>query len=472
MLQLITKNLSAADFVSDSIKGNIDIAEFYETINEKLAIIQKKYAPFITIVDKPTLPKKHGALYGLPISIKDCICTAGIRTTAGSKILDNYIPPFDATSVKKIKESGGVIIGKTAQDEFGFGTFSTNCAYEIPRNPHDPNRSCGGSSGGAGCISAAADFPHIAIAESTGGSITAPAAFTGTVGITPTYGRVSRYGLIDYSNSMDKIGVIAKNVYDAALGLTHISGYDPKDTTSSNVKDENFEEYAKANSINGMRIGIPKEYFDNIDSRITKAIMENVNKLESDGAIISEISLKLTPYALPSYYLIAMSEASTNLAKYSGLRYGMQNYVDGSFSEYFSDIREKGFGREAKRRIILGTYARAAGFRDAYYMKALKVRRLIIDEFKERFKNLDALVAPSMPIIAPRFDEIEKLTPLENYNMDKLTIGPNMSGIPTISLPIGTVQSMPIGMQIIGDHYNESKIIKIAAVAERNLNGN
>ena len=200
--------------------------------------------------------------------------------------------------------------------------------------------------------------------------------------------------------------------------------------------------------------------------------MENVNKLESDGAIISEISLKLTPYALPSYYLIAMSEASTNLAKYSGLRYGMQNYVDGSFSEYFSDIREKGFGREAKRRIILGTYARAAGFRDAYYMKALKVRRLIIDEFKERFKNLDALVAPSMPIIAPRFDEIEKLTPLENYNMDKLTIGPNMSGIPTISLPIGTVQSMPIGMQIIGDHYNESKIIKIAAVAERNLNGN
>lgn len=472
MLQLITKNLSAADFVSDSTNGNIDIAEFYETLNEKLAIIQKKYAPFITIIDTPKLPKKQGALYGLPISVKDCICTANIKTTAGSKILENYIPPFDATSVKKINESGGVIIGKTAQDEFGFGTFSTNCAYEIPRNPHDPNRSCGGSSGGAGCISAAADFPHIAIAESTGGSITAPAAFTGTVGITPTYGRVSRYGLIDYSNSMDKIGVIAKNVYDAALGLTQIAGYDPKDTTSSNIKSEKFEDYTNNNSIKGMHIGIPKEYFDNIDNRITKAVMDNVHKLESDGAIVNEVSLNLTQYALPSYYLIAMSEASTNLAKYSGLRYGMQNYVDGGFSEYFSDIREKGFGREAKRRIILGTYARAAGFRDAYYMKALKVRRLIIDEFKERFKHLDALIAPSMPIIAPRFDEIEKLTPLENYNMDKLTIGPNMSGIPTISLPIGRIESMPIGMQIIGDHYNESKIIRIAAIAERNLNGN
>ena len=472
MLQLINKNASAVEFISESINGSININEFYAELRPKLIDIQKKYAPFITMVDNFNIPNKKGALHGLPISIKDCLCTEDIRTTSGSRILENYIPPFDATSVKKLKDNGAVIIGKTAQDEFGFGTFSTNCAYEIPRNPHDINRSCGGSSGGAGCITAAADFPHIAIAESTGGSITAPAAFTGTVGITPTYGRVSRYGLIDYSNSMDKIGVIAKNVYDAAMGLSYISGHDSLDTTSANIKSEKFEDYANDKGIKGMRIGIPKEYFENIDNRIIKLVMNNVDKLESEGAVVKNINLKLTAYALPSYYLIAMSEASTNLAKYAGLRYGMQNVINGGFSEYFSDIREHGFGEEAKRRIILGTYARAAGFRDAYYMKALKVRKLIINEFKDNFKDLDALIAPSMPIIAPRFDDIKKLTPLENYNMDKLTIGPNMSGIPTISIPVGNVDAMPVGMQIIGDHFNESKIIKAASIIERNINGN
>ena len=263
-------------------------------------------------------------LYGLPISVKDCICTEGIQTTSGSKVLEGYIPPFDATCITKVKQNGGFILGKTAQDEFGFGTFSTNCAYSIPKNPFDKNRTCGGSSGGAACITAAAKFPHIAIAESTGGSITAPAAFTGTVGLTPTYGRVSRHGLIDYSNSMDKIGVITKTVADAALGLSVISGYDSMDSTSIDKPTEDFSKYLD-HDVKNMKIGVPKEYFSsNVDERISKLIYEKLDKLRSNGIEYKEISLPLTKYSLPAYYLIALSEASTNLSKYCGLRYGLQ----------------------------------------------------------------------------------------------------------------------------------------------------
>lgn len=458
--------ITAKEFLEHKLEGSEKI-EFYHKLTESLDKIQKQFSPFITM--NSSTVHQQGNLKGLPISIKDCICTAGMRTTAGSKILDNYIPPFDATVVAKLKHSGGLIIGKTAQDEFGFGTFSTNCAYEVPKNPHDINRSCGGSSGGAGCITAAANFPHIAIAESTGGSITAPAAFTGTVGITPTYGRVSRYGLIDYSNSMDKIGVIAKTVYDAALGLSYISGHDTMDSTSAKIDVQSFHTQLDS-SIKGMRIGIVDNYFEDIEENVSNMVMKGVEILEKNGAVIKHVRLNLTELALPSYYIIAMSEASTNLAKYSGLRYGEQQEISGNFSDYASKIREVAFGDEAKRRIILGTYVRAAGFRDAYYMKALKIRRMIIDEFKKEFKNFDALVAPSMPTIAPRFDQIKKLTPVENYNMDKLTIGPNMSGIPTISIPIGKMNDMPLGLQLIGDHFQESKILRLAYAIERNKN--
>ncbi len=451
------------EHIEEVRNGNVNIKEFIQEVVERSQRIQKKYAPFITLIEKPATAG-NGIIDSLPISVKDSICTKGIMTTAGSKILEGYVPPFDATSVANAKSDGGIIIGKTALDEFGFGTFSVNCAYGIPKNPHDTTRSCGGSSGGAACLTAAADFPHVAIAQSTGGSITAPAAFTGTVGITPTYGRVSRYGLIDYSNSMDKIGTIGKTVYDASLLLSSISGYDKLDSTSAEIVKEDFTSF---DAIDGVRIGIPKEYFsEGVDRRVAKEVRSGIERLESLGATCEEMSLPMTDYGIASYYITAISEASTNLARYCGLRYGMQKDVEGDFDAYFSSIRSTGFGQEAKRRIILGTYARMAGFRDAYYIKALRIRTKIINEFAGAFKRFDVLIAPSMPIIAPTFSEIASLSPVKAYGMDVLTVPPNMAGIPHVSVPVGKVDSMPVGMQVMAAHFKESNAIRVAAAME------
>ena len=357
-----------------------------EKILEKSKSIQKELSPFITLPEKLKSNPKKGPLSGIAISVKDNICTKDMQTTAGSKILQNYIPPFNATCVERILDAGGVILGKTAMAEFGFGTFSVNCAYEVPKNPLDLERSCGGSSGGASCITVAADFPHMALAESTGGSISCPAAFTGTVGLTPTYGLVSRWGLIDYANSLDKIGCIGKTVHDVALLLSVIAGHDPRDSTSLNISKQDYTKYLKKN-IKGMKIGVPKEYFEGIDEKITKVIWNAIKKLEDLGATYKEVSLPHTKYSLPAYYIIAVSEASTNLAKYVGMRYGLHGELKGNFDEYFSSVRSNGFGEEAKRRIVLGTFARMAGYRDAYYLKALKVRTKIIEDFKKAFKQ-------------------------------------------------------------------------------------
>jgi len=438
-------------------------------ILEKSREIQKKYSPFITIADKipdKVEPRSKGRLSGIAISVKDNICTEGIRSTAGSKILDGYIPPFNATCVEKILKEGGFILGKTAMDEFGFGTFSVNCAYGIPKNPLDIDRSCGGSSGGASCLTAASDFPHIAIAESTGGSISCPAAFTGTVGLTPTYGRVSRWGLIDYANSLDKIGCIGKTVKDVALLLSIISGPDEYDSTVLDLPAEDFTKGLK-NDAKGMKIGVPKEYFENVDEKITKVVWSAIKKLEDAGASYKEVSLPHTKYSLPAYYIIAMAESSTNLAKFCGMRYGLHLPLQGNFDEYFSTVRAGGFGEEAKRRIILGTFARMAGWRDAYYLKALKVRTKVIEDFKKVFGKFDVLAAPTMPVTAPRFNEIEKLEPIQVYMMDILTVAPNLAGIPMISVPCGSVQGLPVGLHLMGDHLQEKKILQAAYAFEQ-----
>lgn len=435
-------------------------------ILEKSKQIQKKFSPFITIDENVKENKNKGELAGYAISVKDNICTKGLQTTAGSKILQDYVPPFNATCVEKVIAAGGTIIGKTTMDEFGFGTFNVNSPYSIPKNPNDTERSCGGSSGGAGCLTKAADFPHIALAESTGGSISCPAAFTGTVGLTPTYGRVSRYGLIDYANSLDKIGVISKNVSDAALMISIISGADELDATSLRVPKEDFTKYL-VDDVKGMKIGIPKEYFgEGVDEKVAKIVWNGIKKLESLGARVQEISLPFTKYSLASYYIIAMAEASTNLAKYAGLRYGLHLELKGNFDEYFSTVRANGFGEEAKRRIILGTYARLAGYRDAYYLKALKVRTLVIEDFKRAFKQFDVLAAPTMPVIAPKFSEIEKLEPIEVYAMDILTVAPNLAGIPMISIPAGEINGIPVGLHMMADHLQEKKIIQAAHTFE------
>ncbi|MGC8547441.1 MAG: Asp-tRNA(Asn)/Glu-tRNA(Gln) amidotransferase subunit GatA [Candidatus Micrarchaeia archaeon] len=445
--------------------GTLDIGDFSASVLEKARKIQEKFNAFITLADSISFSEK-GMLAGVPIAVKDNICTKGMLTTAGSKILANYMPPFDATSVELAKAAGAGILGKTAMDEFGFGTFSTNCAYGIPKNPYDPERSCGGSSGGSACAVAAADFPIVSIAESTGGSITCPAAFTGTVGITPTYGLVSRWGLIDYANSLDKIGPIAKTVYDAALLLSVISGHDKKDSTSLNSAKTDYTTYVGKECKN-MKVGIPKEYFsDQVDQRIKGAVMQSVDKLESEGVSCEETSLPSTELAIPTYYIISMSEASTNLAKFSGLRYGLQQEFNGNVQDYFTEVRTAGFGDEAKRRIILGTFMRMAGYRNRYYLKALKVRQKIINEFNNAFEKYDALIAPSMPILPPKFSEIEKLEPAQVYGIDVLTVAPNLAGMPTISIPFGTVSDLPVGVQLIAGQLHEDKLIELGSLLE------
>ncbi len=456
------------DFLAQS-KAGMDLAGFYRELERELQQIQKEFHPCITIPEPLAVPQGSGPLCGLPVSVKDNICTRGLRTTAGSAILESYIPPYSATCVEAMEKAGGTVIGKTAMDEFAFGTFSTTCAFGIPKNPHDPDRSCGGSSGGAGCLTAALKLPHLAIAESTGGSITAPAAFCGVVGLTPTYGLVSRYGLIDYANSLDKIGVMGKTVWEAAFGLSQIAGYDPQDATSLKQEKKRYEKGVEGKK--KLTVGVPKEYFSGgVEKGVDKAVWDAIKQLEKSGVATKKVSLPATDLALPAYYIIAMAEASTNLARYCGMRYGKESHISSTtpaFDEYFSSIRTSYFGEEAKRRILLGTFARMAGFRDQYYLKALKVRQLVINDFQKAFQTVDALVAPSMPVIAPKFSEIEKLTPLQNYMMDVLTVAPNLAGIPHLSVPCGTSQGMPVGLHIMGPHQGEETILKIGEKYEQ-----
>jgi len=393
------------------------------------------------------------------------LCTKGLKTTAGSRILENYTPSFDATAVARLKEKGFAVVGKAAMDEFGFGTFSVN-TFKVPKNPIDVLRSCGGSSGGPAAIVAASKHIMFALATSTGGSISCPAAFCGVVGLTPTYGAVSRYGLIDYANSLDKVGVISKTVRDAAKVLSIIAGSDEKDSTSLKVEKQDYTKFC-GKDIKGLKIGVPKEYFEGVDKAVKENVEAAIEKLRKLGAKVERISLPLTKYALAAYYIIAMSEASTNLAKYCGLRYGSALDLKGNFNEYFSEVREQFFGKEAKRRVLLGTFVRMAGYREQYYLKALKVRRMIIDEFEKAFENYDVIAAPTMPIIAPKFSEIEKLTPAQQYAMDILTVTPNLAGLPHISVPCGFVGKMPVGLHLIGGHLQEGKIIQVADMYER-----
>lgn len=465
-------NISVRGFIKRAKAGEVDFADFSAKIAKESERLNEKLNCFITLSNefakntKSEQPAKGKSLLFLPISIKDNICTRGLVSTAGSKILHNYIPPFDAIAVARIKKEGGQVLGKTSMDEFGFGGFSVNVGvgFKVPKNPFNPERSAGGSSGGAGAIAAAAEFPHVALAESTGGSISAPASFCGVVGLTPTYGLVSRYGLIDYANSLDKIGCIGKSVYDCSLLLSTIAGHDEKDSTSLNEKQKDYTRFCDEEK--KLKIAVPKEYLQNINGEVEKEVWKAIKQLEKEGYSYEEVSLPNTKYAVSAYYIIAMSEASTNLAKYCGMRYGLAKPLEGNFNEYFSSVRAEGFGAEAKRRIILGTYARMAGYRDAFYMKALKIRTLIIQDFKKVFKKFDAIAAPTMPMLPPRFSEIEKLSPLENYQADILTVPANLAGIPHLSIPCGFSKGLPVGLHLLADHLQEGKIISLGSQYE------
>ncbi|MDY6788862.1 MAG: amidase family protein [Candidatus Nanohaloarchaea archaeon] len=410
-----------------------------------------------------------GELNGLPVSVKDNICVEGMQATAGSRILEDYRPPFTATAVERLQEEGAQVFAKTNMDEFGFGTFSTNSAYEVPKNPHDTDRVTGGSSGGAAALTAALDLPHAALGQSTGGSISCPAAFCGVVGLTPTYGRVSRYGLIDYSNSMDRLGPITCSVHDAAQVLDIISGQDKQDPTTSSRDMEDLS--GIEGGVEGMKIGVPKQYigYKGVDPEVRDEVWRAIKRLEDMGAEYEKIDMPMISgdYTIPAYYITSMSEASTNLARYCGMRYGLEGSPEGEgFEEYFSKIRSRGFGEEAVRRILLGHFSRQAGYRNDYYLKALKIRQLVIDEFKDAFQSFDLLAAPTMPVVAPTFEDAEEMDPVEVYAMDTLTVGPNFAGLPQLSLPTGKVKDMPVGLHLIADHFNESKLVKAGTAYE------
>ena len=391
--------MNTKDFVNKVKNNEIDIVEHTEKVIKECKKINKEYNYFNVISEDLALEQakdlhkkiknndkeiKNKKLLGVAVSVKDSICVKNVESTAGSRILKGYKPLFDATVIKKVKDAGGIIIGKTAQDEFGFGTFSVNVGlgFEVPKNPFDKSRACGGSSGGAAGISQKALFPHIALGESTGGSITEPASFCGVFGLCPTYGRVSRYGLIDFANSLDKIGPLGKNLYDVALLLETISGFDVNESTTINKPVENYTESVNKN-IKNMKIGIIKEAFEGIDKKVDKKVQEGIKKLESHGVETKKISLELPiKQGLPTYYILGTAEASTNLAKYCGMRYGISDKLEGNFNEYFTKVRSSNLGAEAKRRIILGTFARMSGYRDAHYIKATKVRTKLVDEYK------------------------------------------------------------------------------------------
>ena len=411
-----------------------------------------------------------GKLSGVAVSVKDCICVKGLESRAGSAILDGYQPVFDATVVSKVKKEGGMILGKTSQDAFGFGSFSVNVGngMKVPLNPFDVTRSCGGSSGGAAGFTQAASqkgIRHIALSESTGGSIVCPASFCGVLGLCPTYGRVSRYGLMDYANSLDKIGVMATTLEDVALLMSVIAGYDAKDSTSLDEKVPSYKAFL-GKSIKGLKIGVLKNSFGKgVDKEVSEKVTAGIALLEERGAKIVEVSLPLTEkYGVQCYYLLAMAEASTNLAKYSGMRYGKHEKLTGHFNSYFTSVRSKHFNTESKRRIMLGTFARMAGYRDAYYLQAAKVRTLIIKEYKKAFSSCDVLVSPTMPFVAPKFTEISKLSPLQQFMADRMTVGPNLGGFPHMSVPVGSdKKGLPIGLLLTGDHLEEGKLMQVGS---------
>jgi aspartyl-tRNA(Asn)/glutamyl-tRNA(Gln) amidotransferase subunit A len=405
-------------------------------------------------------------LGGVPVGIKDVMSTRGLRTTAGSKILENYIPPYDCTAVARMEAAGAMVLGKMNCDEFAMGSSNENSAYHPVRNPRDLNRVPGGSSGGS-AAAVASDMAVVALGSDTGGSIRQPASFCGVVGLMPTYGRVSRSGLIAFASSLDHIGPLAKTVKDAAVVLRTIAGRDPMDSTSADVPVPDYvAELDKP--VRGVKLGVAKEYFgEGLDDEVRQAVEAAIDKLKGLGCEIVPVSLPHTPYAIPTYYLIATAEASANLARFDGVRYGHRARGVKTLSEMYRRSRDGGFGAEVKRRIMLGTYALSAGYYDAYYLKAQKVRTLLTRDFDEAFRKVDAIVTPTSPTAAFRLGE-KSNDPLAMYLADIYTVTADLAGIPGISVPCGeTKEKLPIGLQILGRHFDESTILRVAHAYEQ-----
>ncbi|MCB2184271.1 MAG: Asp-tRNA(Asn)/Glu-tRNA(Gln) amidotransferase subunit GatA [Desulfobulbaceae bacterium] len=450
-----------------------------EAVFKRIDAVEEQIGAFITLnkdeafrrageADKKRASGDGGPLCGIPLSIKDVLCTKGLRTTAGSKILEPFVPPYTATVVEKLEDAGAIIVGKATMDEFAMGSSNENCAYGVPRNPWQLDSICGGSSGGS-AASVAADECIASLGSDTGGSIRQPASHCGIVGLKPTYGRVSRFGLLAYASSLDQVGPLTKDITDCALMLNVISGYDSKDSTSVNRDVPDYCD-ALVDGLNGMTIGIPKEYFgEGLDSEVEAAVRNGIEKLKEAGAQVREVSLPHTEYGVAAYYLIAPAEASSNLARYDGVKYGMRDMEAEFLQDMYNQTRSKGFGDEVKRRIIMGTYALSSGYYDAYYKKASQVRTLIVEDYKKAFAECDVLVSPVTP--SPAWKIGEKCNdPLSMYLSDVLTIPANLAGIPGLSVPCGmSDEGLPIGLQIQASHFDEEKLLRVGFNLETRL---
>ena len=432
----------------------------YLTVTREAALAQAERAGARFKAGRPL-----GPLDGVPIAVKDVLCTRAVRTTCGSRILEHFVPPYDATVVERLRAAGAVLLGKLNMDEFAMGSSTEHSAFFTTRNPWDLARVPGGSSGGA-AAAVAADLAAGALGTDTGGSIRQPGAFCGVVGFKPTYGRVSRYGLVAFASSLDQIGPLAKDVEDAALLLQAVAGRDPMDSTSADVPVPDYPAGLTA-GIEGLRVGIPAEYFiEGMDPEVERATQAAIEVLRNLGARTQPVSLPHTEYGLAAYYLIAPAEASSNLARYDGVKYGLRVPGARDIVEMYSRTRAAGFGAEVKRRVMLGTYALSAGYYDAYYGKAQRVRTLVSRDFQQAFDRVDLIVAPTTPNVA--FKMGEKEDPLQMYLNDVLTIPVNLSGLPGLSVPSGFTQTgLPIGLQLIGRAFDEAMLLRAGYAYER-----
>ena len=460
-------------------RGEISSAELTKAVLERIESVDERVRAFVTVTGEEAMaearasderrgPGRLGPLDGVPMMLKDNLCTRGIRTTCCSKMLENFVPPYNAHVAERLQESGAVMVGKGNLDEFAMGSSTENSAYFTTRNPWDLGRVPGGSSGGATAAVSAGEAMD-SLGSDTGGSIRQPASFCGVVGLKPTYGAVSRYGLVAFGSSLDQIGPVTKDVTDSALVMNAIAGHDARDSTSVPFDPPDYTE-ALVPDIKGMRIGVPKDYFvEGMGQDVVEVMERSIAKLEELGAEVDrEVSLPHTKYALAVYYIIAPSEASANLARYDGVKYGYSAQEAGSMWEAMEKTRQHGFGPEVKRRIMLGTYALSSGYYDAYYLKAQKVRTLIRREFEEAFERFDALVAPTCP--TPAFELGDKIDdPVQMYLSDICTIPANIAGIPAMSVPAGFSFGLPVGMQIMAKAFREPTLYRLAYAYEQSM---
>lgn len=459
------------DIMNDLKTGNLPVEEYVARTFERIERIEGRVRAFITvrkreevIEDVKRALKGKGRLSGVLIAVKDNISTKGIRTTCASKMLEDYVPPYDATVITKLKEEGAVIVGKTNMDEFAMGSTTETSYFGPTRNPWDLTRTPGGSSGGS-ASAIASGFVEVALGSDTGGSIRTPASFTSTFGLKPSYGTVSRYGLVAYANSLEQIGPMARSGEDLATLFSVITGPDERDATTIEYAPQGG---ATGIPLNGVRVGILTDLIEASDKAVSSLVTKFVDKMSSEGAIVEETKLGLVDYVLPTYYIIAMSEASSNLARYDGVRYGYNSLAEGNWREVYSKNRGEGFGREVKRRILLGSFILSAGYYEQFYIKALKIRRLIRDSIDRLFSKYDILLSPTVPVLPPKIGEVVE-DPIKMYAMDVGTVTANLAGVPALSMPAGFYGGLPVGVQLMGRYLSDNFLMGVSIYMERSL---